>query len=331
MLPVDAKLRQQLKADLDGLPKVPEYSERPQDPIQEQQPDSTPLFQQSPIMSRDAELVAVEAQIRAAIRDCVNRTSRKPFRWGGLSGYQQLETIGSILRSLPCQEINTDYLSVLSVWVDQALSNNLCVALDLSEAHQCLRRIADCLHYPKYSKTCNNDVTDVTDAYNSSLTSFQVRREMEKLLEQFQPDPGQNPAQFALKKKLQRLWEKYGTNLLHCYDIPGLPPDNLKMEAMFSHLRRHQRRISGRKSTVELRDFGQYQVLFFAENEKQLLTQIQQVPLTEYKTQRRRLAMALAPRQQKRRLHRHPASTIQALVNQHQELLTVLDFQALKY
>lgn len=29
-------------------------------------------------MSRDAELMTVEAQIRAAIRDCVNRTSRKP-------------------------------------------------------------------------------------------------------------------------------------------------------------------------------------------------------------------------------------------------------------
>ena len=30
----------------------------------------------------------LEAQIRAAIRDCLNRTSRKPFRWGGLSGYE---------------------------------------------------------------------------------------------------------------------------------------------------------------------------------------------------------------------------------------------------
>ncbi|QSJ14830.1 hypothetical protein JYQ62_23420 [Nostoc sp. UHCC 0702] len=49
VLPLDTKLRQQLKADLDGLPKVPENSERPQDPISEQQPDTTPLFQQSRI------------------------------------------------------------------------------------------------------------------------------------------------------------------------------------------------------------------------------------------------------------------------------------------
>ena len=100
---------------------------------------------------------------------------------------------------------------------------------------------------------------------------------------------------------------------------------------MFSHLRRHQRRISGRKSTAELRDFGQYQVLFIAENEKQLLAQIQQVPITEYKTQRRKLALAEVPRQQKRRLRRHPVRTIQTLVNQHTELPTVLESQALTY
>ncbi len=103
-----------------------------------------------PYMSRNAELMAVESQIRAAVRDCVNRTSRKPFRWGGIEGYQQLKTIGAILRTLPCRKIDTDYLSLLSVWVDQALSNNLSVALDLEQAHQWLRRIADCLHYPKY-------------------------------------------------------------------------------------------------------------------------------------------------------------------------------------
>lgn len=144
-------------------------------------------------------------------------------------------------------------------------------------------------------------------------------------------DPQQHPAQFNLKQKLQRLWHKYGANLLHCYDIPGLPPDNLKMEAMFSNLRRHQRRISGRKSTVELRDFGQYQVLFLAESEQHLLAQIQQVPVTEYKIQRRRLALSEAPRQQKHRLHHDPVSAIQSLVYQHQEILSVLESQAFSY
>lgn len=43
-LPFNTKLRQQLKADLDGLPKVPSYSERPQDPTGSEQPDTTPFF-----------------------------------------------------------------------------------------------------------------------------------------------------------------------------------------------------------------------------------------------------------------------------------------------
>ncbi|MFN6567178.1 hypothetical protein [Dendronalium sp. ChiSLP03b] len=49
VLPLDTKLKQQLRADLDGLPKIPDDSERPQDPGSKEQPDSLPFFQESPI------------------------------------------------------------------------------------------------------------------------------------------------------------------------------------------------------------------------------------------------------------------------------------------
>ncbi|MBC1221105.1 hypothetical protein GNF10_22300 [Nostoc sp. UCD121] len=50
VLPLDTKLRHQLKTDLDGLPKVSLSSERPQDPTQQKQPDNnSPFFQQYPI------------------------------------------------------------------------------------------------------------------------------------------------------------------------------------------------------------------------------------------------------------------------------------------
>jgi hypothetical protein len=42
------------------------------------------LFLGIPYLSRDTELMAVESQIRAAIRDCINYTSRNPFNWGGI-------------------------------------------------------------------------------------------------------------------------------------------------------------------------------------------------------------------------------------------------------
>jgi hypothetical protein len=34
---------------------------------------------------RDNELRQIETQIRQAVRDAVNRNSRKPFYWGGLA------------------------------------------------------------------------------------------------------------------------------------------------------------------------------------------------------------------------------------------------------
>ena len=72
---------------------------------------------------------------------------------------------------------------------------------------------------------------------------------MEALLEDFQPDYKRQPAQARLHRAWHHAWETYGEDILACYDIPGLPQDNLALEALFGHLRNHQRRISGRAST----------------------------------------------------------------------------------
>jgi len=106
----------------------------------------------------------------------------------------------------------------------------------------------------------------------------------------------------------------YQNELLHCYDIPGLPQDNLRMESLFERLRRRQRRISGRKSTKELREFAQAQILFQADNEATLLKQIRQVPLEDYRKWRTRLSQAELPRQFLQRLHHAPLATMTPLV-----------------
>ena len=120
------------------------------------------------------------------------------------------------------------------------------------------------------------------------------------------------PAQTALSIGFGRRWKSYGSDLLHCYDIPGLPPDNLRLESVFGKLRNHARRITGRKSTRELRDFGQCQILFFAESAEDLLEQMLQVPLSTYQAQRESLKKAQAPQQFLRQLHR---STLKATRN----------------
>jgi hypothetical protein len=251
-------------------------------------------------------LSAIERQVRAAIRDAVNRKSRKPFYWGGLKGYEQLEAIAQALAQVPDDEPETDYLRQLRTQVERVVDVYRVNAEDLREAHAWLRRIAACLRYPP------------SDAQAElSLTSEQVKQEMEVLQDSFKPDLKRRPAQAALHAVWHRTWEEYGPDLLHCYDIPGLPPDNLMLEALFGRLRRHQRRISGRKSTRELRDFGQFQVLFLAESEAELLDQIRQVSLEEYRENRRRLEEAEAPRRLLYRLHRNPLRTICDLIKQH--------------
>ena len=244
-----------------------------------------------------------------SIRDAVNRASRKPFHWGGLVGYEQLEAISQALHSLP-HEPDTAYLRQLIPQVDRALEKNHTLAQDVRDAHSWLTRISDCLQYPFSSESASS-------SQDSSLSSQQVRCNMEALLSEFRPDLKRKPAQAALYGSWHRAWRTWSSDLLNCYDIPGLPADNLKLESFFNKTRNHERRISGRKSTRPLRYLGQYQVLFIAESEQDLLEQIRQVPLKEYETHRRRLEELEAPRQHLYRLHRKPIEAMQQLLDRH--------------
>jgi hypothetical protein len=238
-----------------------------------------------------------------AIRDAVNRSTRKPFAWGGLAGYQQLEAIDQALTQLIIVDPESAYFQQLSKQVKRALDKNRTLANNVKEAHQWLRQIAACLRYPRQSHS--------DDPFNS----HQVAKEMQELLECFSPDPKYQRPQSALKNNLERIWNLYGPDLLHTYDIPGLPPDNLQIESLFGRLRRHQRRVSGRKSTRPLRVFGHYQVLFSADSQADLLNHLRTVPLHEYRKHRKQLERAETTRRFMRCLHRDAKITLQRLVN----------------
>jgi len=210
------------------------------------------------------------------------------------------------------------YLLLLKNRVEFVLAKNRTVAEDLEKAHQLLHQVALCLHYPM-----------LADQETHPQTSCrQVAQEMEHLIQKAQPDGKLQQAQIRLLNGLQKRWGLYGPDLLHCFEIPGLPPDNLKLESFFGRLRRHQRRISGRKSTRELLDFGQAQVLFTATSLSELLSQIQGIRLELYQHHRQRLAQAEAPRQFFRSLHHDPLATVQVLVSQHLTRTQVLQHQA---
>jgi hypothetical protein len=226
-------------------------------------------------------------------------------------GYQQLEAIQQALSTLPESLDESGYFQRLQLQIRRTLEKNRQDAHNLAEAHQWLRQIAACLHYPP------DHPPEVP-----SLGSAQVAKNMEMLIQSLHPFPRtpQSLLLFALRKR----WRLHQQDLLPCYDIPGLPQDNLQMESLFERLRRRQRRISGRKSTRELRDFGQAQVLFQAESEAALLEQIRQVPLEQYRIWRTRLRQSEHPRQFIQRLHHDPLATMNCLVNQYISRCTTL-------
>jgi len=236
----------------------------------------------------------------------VSRTSRKPFTWGGLAGYDQLNAIAQAIHNLP-SDSETTYLRSLLPQLDRALAVNQPLADDVRAAHTQLRRIANCLHYPP----------DRTPALAGRETGQTIRQAMDALLAQFRPDPQQQPAQAALQCAWHRVWNAWADDLLTCYDIPGLPADNLQLESFFNHMRQHERRISGRASTRPLGVLGAYQVLFTADSEQDLLDHLRRVPLVDYQAHRQRVAQCETIRQQRYRFHHAPAQAIQALLDQH--------------
>ena len=187
-----------------------------------------------------------------AIQDAVNRSTRNPFSWGGLADYQQLEVIDQALNQLTTLYPDHTHFKRLSRQVKQALDKNRNLANNVKQAHQWLRQISACLRYPQRSFNEN------------PVNSSQVVREMEEPLDCFNPDPINQRPQSAIKSKLQRTWNLYGPDLLHTYDIAGLPQDNLQIESLFGQLRRRQRRVSGRKSMRLMWEYGHHQILFSA-------------------------------------------------------------------
>jgi hypothetical protein len=238
----------------------------------------------------------------------VNRSSRKPFTWGGLSGYHQLEAMVLGLDQIRETNLESDYLLQLQTRVERVLAKNKTVAEDLKRSHQILLQVAQCLRYPPSAQELQ---------FDEQISSQLVAQEMMKLIGETRPSGRVQRAQIRLQGVLKRRWELFGQELLYCYDIPGLPQDNLHLESLFGRLRRHQRRISGHKSTRELMDFGQAQVLFKAKSPQDLLNTIQLVSHETYLLHRNRLADAEFPRKFFHRLHRDPFATVSTLIQYH--------------
>ena len=103
----------------------------------------------------------------------MNRSSRKPFAWGGLSGYQQLEAMVMGLDQIRGTNLESDYLLQLRTRVERVLAKNKTVAEDLKRAHQILLKVAQCLRYPTSAQEL---------VFDLKASSQLVAQEMMKLI-----------------------------------------------------------------------------------------------------------------------------------------------------
>jgi hypothetical protein len=120
------------------------------------------------------------------------------------------------------------FISTLSVLNEQAA-----LALRLDKQVEVLRKIAHIL--------------------KSTSTSAQVRRMLSTYLNKLEAVAAKEPSDTSFASFIAHVLDKadrYWHGLFQCYDVPGLPCSNNGLEQMFNIFKRHERKVSGRKSTV---------------------------------------------------------------------------------
>ena len=275
----------------------------------------------------------LERQFRAAFKDALRRPSRKPSTFGGLTGYDQLKSLVTVLQShLP--EGATGFLPSLLEQGQRALQETSELAEDVRRGQGYLQQVTHLLAEPletdKDSSPCIPVKVGEMNAGEQTVKPLaqpphrlsseemslgqQVKQALETKLATLEEQPSNGPISRAFLTNTRRLTTQWEDYLFHCYDIPGLPANNAALEARFGELRRGQRRISGRKETSALRRTGHFQILLRAQTMTELWQRLREVPLAAYQAARERLEAAEEKERWMYRLHRWPAKTAKAMI-----------------
>jgi hypothetical protein len=257
----------------------------------------------------------LEIQFRKAFQDALHRPSRKPLTFGGLAGYEQLQSlVGTLQFQLPCA--GRSYLHTLLERGQQALEETAELADDVRQARNYLQQIAHLLAVPIETEAVNPQAEQpqAPSVEGQPSRGEQVKHQLTAKLDAFDQQSRLGPVTRTFLGATRRLSTQWEADLFQCYDIPGLPPNNMDLEAVYNRLRRDQRRISGRKSTAELRRTAHCQILLRAPTFTALWEQLRSVPLSAYHAARERLEAAEERQRWLYRLHRWPARTATAMV-----------------
>ena len=235
---------------------------------------------------------------RRAIRDALTRPSRKPFQCGGLQGYDQLK---GIYRHLSAREACDPYLDELAGSVKASLEAQESQAGDVRQARGFLLEVE---HY--LASVPRPELEPDPEAADLPPGSKAVREKLGEMFDTWREREDIGSTGRRLVQKWDAMAKTWLPGILHCYDIAGLPRHNLKLEGSFGALRRHQRRVSGRKETTPLRIFGPGEIMVQVLEEDEILPWLQSVPVEEYWEQRRKQEEREEPRRWFGRLRRDP-------------------------
>jgi hypothetical protein len=243
---------------------------------------------------------------RRAIRDALNRPSRKPFQCGGLRGYEQLVGIDLHLQERRMRRGPDAYLDQLHQQVQSALRSTASLAEQVRQTRTFLTQVEQYLaQVPRPRAEADALETDA-----STPGSETVQRELETMFADLEQQSQRCPLARRLARRWRAMCPSWLPGILHCYDIPGLPRSNLDLESTFGTLRRDQRRTSGRKETTPIRIFGPGAITLFALDDEEILPLLQSVPPDTYWSQRRQQEEREEPRRWLTRLHRDPTRAL---------------------
>ena len=255
---------------------------------------------------------------RRAIRDALNRTSRKPFQCGGLRGYDQLVGIERHLQRQCTRSKRDPYLDRLHQRVQSALASTATQAQQVRQMHTFLTQVERYLAQVRRPTTRTDKRELAVPAPGSQTVAQELERMFSDLIRQSKSCP--------LARRLHRRWRSMSKTwlpgILHCYDIAGLPRSNLDLEGAFGTLRRDQRRTSGRKETSPVRIFGPGEIVLLSLEDEEILPLLRSVPAEVYWSQRRRQEEREEPRRWLTRLHRDP---VRALAQVDQQFYQVVN------
>jgi len=269
----------------------------------------------------------------------LSHSNRKPFQCGGLKAYEQLIAVEAHLHTRQ-QQLGTDpYLAKLHRRVKVAVQSSSELAGSVRQAHTCLRQLE---HYlaqvtlptlPSSSAKAqgqnslpesNVEPQNQEDRTLASLReelpipspSQTVQSMLKQMIDQWQKSAPLNSTLEKVCRKWHSMAGKWLPAILHCYDIPGLPRNNLQLEACFGQLRQNQRRVSGRKETTPLRRLAPGQLLCQTLDDEELLSYLKSVPTDDYWRERRKQEVLEEPQRWLWRLHRHPLKALTQIETQ---------------